>query len=105
MQNHDLCQGCKQLHECREIYRQLGSAQAPSVARKVVLAFLAPMLVFITSLVVFQKTMPPAAMAQEAQTALGIVLAVAATFICVLITGLIDKRLDKKPSALGRLGG
>jgi hypothetical protein len=96
MQNDGHCQGCKQLHQCRETYRQLGGVRSPSVARKVVLAFLAPMLVFIASLALFQEILAGAAMAGQVRTAAGLAAALAAAFICVLVTRAIEKRIGEK---------
>jgi hypothetical protein len=62
----------------------------------VVLAFLLPMLVFIGSLALFEKVLAKAAMGIQVQTAVGLVAALAVTFVCVLATRAIDKRISGK---------
>ena len=40
MAQEEFCQGCNQRHRCQEVYQRLGSTEGPSVAFKVVVAFL-----------------------------------------------------------------
>lgn len=96
MQDDDFCQSCNQKDNCQEAYRRLGSVHGPSVVPKVVLALLLPMLVFIVSLALFQKILAKAATAGQVQTILGLVAALAVTFICVLVARAIDKRISEK---------
>ena len=74
----------------------MGSVRGPSILGKVVLAFLLPMLVFIGSLAVSQRVAAKAGVAKGVQTALGLLLAAAATLVCVLVTRAIDKRISEK---------
>ena len=46
---NDPCSGCAQKHDCKSIYRTLGDNKGPSVVWKVVLVFLVPIAVFVTS--------------------------------------------------------
>lgn len=96
MQGDDFCRGCNQKDRCQEAYRQLGSVRGPSILGRVVLAFLLPMLVFIGSLAVFERAAGKAAAAKDVQTALSLLLAAAATLVCVLATRAIDKRISEK---------
>ena len=48
------CEGCSQRHDCREIYGKLGGSAGPSVILSVVIAFLSPIVVFISCLAVFE---------------------------------------------------
>jgi len=85
------CQDCIQKHDCKRIYEQLGNSPGPSVALKAILAFLLPLMVFIVSLAVFERVLAGAITTERMQTALSFVLALLATFVCVLITRVINK--------------
>ncbi len=91
MASQRFCQDCIQKHDCRSVYEQLGGASGPSVALKAVLAFLLPLMVFIVSLAVFEKVLVSAINTEQMQTALSFLLALLATFICILITRVINK--------------
>ena len=58
MDQQNLCQGCIQQNRCQEAYERLGRFQGPSVVRKVLIAFLMPMVVFIVSLAVLEHVLP-----------------------------------------------
>jgi len=91
MTSGKFCQDCIQKHDCKRIYEQLGDSQGPSVALKAILAFLLPLMVFIVSLAVFERELTGAIAAKSVQTALSFVLALLVTFVCVLITRVINK--------------
>lgn len=69
----------------------MGDSPCPSVALKAILAFLLPLMVFIVSLAVFERVLDGAITTEQVQTVLSFVLALLATFICVLITRVINK--------------
>ncbi|MHC4573904.1 MAG: hypothetical protein ACYS76_07210 [Planctomycetota bacterium] len=96
MDKEDFCQGCSQKNRCEETYEQLGKAQGPSVVRKVLVAFLLPIAVFIAALAVFERSLAEAVKTKQVQTALGFVLALSVTFLCILITRGISKQVSKK---------
>ncbi len=91
MASQRYCQDCFQKHDCKRIYEQLGDSPGPSVALKAILAFLLPLMVFIVSLVVFERVLAGAIATERMQTAISFVLALLVTFICVLITRVISK--------------
>ena len=91
MASEKFCKDCIQKHDCRSVYEQLGNDSSPSVALKVILAFLLPLMVFIVSLAVFERVLAGAIATERMQTALCFVLALLATFVCVLITRVIHK--------------
>ena len=95
MAQQKFCQDCSQRHDCRDVYQQLGKAEGPSVVFKVVAAFLVPMVVFITSLVVFDHILAKVINRKEAQTALSFLLALSATAVCILIIKVINRQLRK----------
>ncbi len=84
MSEQEFCRYCQERHKCREIYRQLGEAEGPSVFFKVVAAFLVPLVVFIGSLVVFEGILAKVVNAGALKTGISLVLALTATFVCIL---------------------
>ena len=86
------CQDCIQKHDCKRIYEQLGNTSGPSVALKAILAFLLPLIVFIVSLAVFERVLAGTVNNGRVQTALSFLLALLATFVCMLITRVINKK-------------
>jgi hypothetical protein len=93
MEQQENCQGCYQKDQCQEVYRQLGNAEGPSVVCKVVVAFLVPIVVFISILAVFEGTLACVISSKEVQTICGFLSAVVATYACILITKVIKRRL------------
>jgi hypothetical protein len=89
------CQGCSQKHECQEIYRQLGKARGPSVAFKVMVAFLLPLLIFIASLAVFGGILAKVTEVKVLRAILDLLLALSVTFAAILVIKLINKHLNK----------
>ncbi len=98
MTQEDFCRSCSQADKCQDVYRKLGKAEGPSVAWGVVVAFLLPLVVFIAVLAVFKGILADAGIgvSQEAQngglmnaegvqTAISFLLALAVTFIFILI--------------------
>ena len=95
MSQQEFCQNCNQKHSCQSLYQQLGRAKTPSVVRKVVVALLLPLIVFIVSLAAFQKFLTGTTDSKQLQSALAFLLALAAAFLFVLITKLISKQFNK----------
>ena len=91
MAEQNICEDCKQKHDCQEIYKQLGDVEGPSVVIKVIVAFLLPLVVFIVSLAVFQEIFAKAISSQRLQTALSLLLALLVTFVCILIVRVINR--------------
>ncbi|MHC4425402.1 MAG: hypothetical protein ACYSYV_04810 [Planctomycetota bacterium] len=85
MSQQELCRECNERHNCQEVYQQLGNTKGPSVVTKVVFAFLAPLVVFIASLAVFERMLAGVIEAEQGQIALSFLLALLATFACILI--------------------
>jgi len=95
MAEQEFCDNCNQRHNCGSIYHQLGNIKSPSVVVKVIVAFLLPLMVFIVSLAVFGEIFSKAVSTQRLQTALSFLLALLVTFVCILITRVINKRLNQ----------
>lgn len=94
MASQRFCQDCIQKHDCKRIYEQLGDSPCPSVALKAILAFLLPLIVFIVSLAVFERVLAGTVNNGRAQTALSFLLALLATFVCMLITRVINRKFS-----------
>ena len=96
MSEKEFCQNCGQKHNCGDIYRQLGRAEGPSVALKVVEAFVLPIVVFIAGLAVFEKILGGIITTRELRTAFSVVSALGAAVVCVLIIKVINIKAGKK---------
>lgn len=55
---NDYCSKCPQKDGCKEVYERLGHSDVPSVAGKVILAFLLPIVLFVGLLLVFDRLLP-----------------------------------------------
>lgn len=91
MASQRFCQDCIQKHDCQGLYKQLGDSPCESVTLKVIRAFLLPLIVFIVSLAVSERVLARVISVEEVQIALSFLLALPATFVCVLITRVINK--------------
>ena len=92
MASQRFCQDCIQKHDCQRVYEQLGDSPCPSVALKAILAFLLPLIVFIVSLAVFERVLAGTINNERVQIALSLLLALLVTFVCMLITRVINKK-------------
>lgn len=93
MAEQKFCQDCDQKRDCQEVYQQLGNVKGPSVVSKAILAFLLPLVVFVVSLAVFEEILAEAVNIKELRTVLSFVVALLATFICILIVKAVDRQL------------
>lgn len=85
MAEKDYCHTCDQKHDCKKVYEHLGNVEGPSVVVKVLLAFVLPLVVFIMSLAIFEWILAGAISSEAVQTAVSLVLALLATFVCIVI--------------------
>ena len=91
----EFCQGCKQKDSCGEIYGKLAEAEGPPVTSRVVAAFLVPLVVFVVCLVVFDKVAVVVASSEGMRGVVALVSAVAVTFLWVLPSSRIARRLGR----------
>ena len=77
------------------MYEQLGKIEGPSIVKKVVLAFLLPLVVFVASLVVFERIFSAVLTAGQARSALSLASALLLTFVCILLTRVIDRQFGQ----------
>ena len=95
MAEEKFCQGCKQSHRCQDVYEQISQMGGPSVAFKVILAFLVPIVVFVGSLAVFEEILAGAIESKDLQMVTGFVLALVVSIGFVFIRRSINKGLVK----------
>jgi uncharacterized membrane protein len=95
MVQEKFCEGCDQSSKCQEIYRKLGNVKGPSVALKVIVAFLLPLIVFIISLAVFERVFANSIGAGGLRTAISLLMAFLVTFVFILIVKVIGRQISK----------
>ena len=95
------CRGCPQENRCQEAYEKMGKSQAPSVALKVVIVFLLPMLVFIGSLLAAQKLLASVVKNEDHLTIISFFAAIAVTFVFLVVIRSVNKNLSGKNNKLG----
>ncbi len=93
MSEDHFCEKCSQKQNCREVYQQLGDARGPSVGFKAVIAFLLPIMAFISALVIFDKFLMPVISAANLRTAVSFLLATSATAVLILVTKVVNNRI------------
>ena len=91
MVQQDWCRQCNQRQDCGKVYEQLGRIEGPSVLKKVILAFLLPLVVFVVSLAVFEKAFAGVISAGPGRSALSFAAALLVTFLCIIMTRVIVK--------------
>ena len=82
------CSDCVHSHDCKAVYQQLGAAAGPPVAAKVFVAFLLPLIVFIVALAICEFIVGR----QGLQRIFSVVLALGASFVCVMAARVITDR-------------
>ena len=95
MTQQELCQQCGQRKDCGQVYEQLGRIEGPSIVKKVVLAFLLPMVVFVVSLAVFERMFSKMISAGQARSALSFASAVSLTLVCILLTKAVNRQFGQ----------
>ena len=89
------CEKCDHTDQCRQVYQRLGKAQGASIASRVVVAFLVPMVVFIAALAVFERIFAGIIETKQLQTIVSLLLALPVTAAVVLLVKLMEKRFGK----------
>jgi hypothetical protein len=95
MIKQELCQQCNQRQDCGQVYEQLGKIEGPSIVKKVVLALLLPLVVFVASLAIFERIFSSVLGAGQARSALSFASALSLTFVCILLTKVIDRQVGR----------
>ena len=87
MSEEKFCQSCPQSNDCQRAYQMLGNAKGPSIAGKVLCAFVLPILVFAVSVGIFDRVL--SGMGYGFRTAVGFFLALAVTLAAILLLRLV----------------
>ncbi len=95
MNGQEKCEGCRQRHDCREVYGKLGGVGDPSITLSVIIVFLVPMLIFIVCLAGVEKAVGFFTNMVELRMGLGLFTAVGATFLWILVARVIHRRLSR----------
>lgn len=94
MAQQELCQQCRQRQDCGKVYEQLGRIEGPSIVKKVIMAFLLPLLTFIVSLAVFERVFSGLWGGGQVRSALSFASALLLTFVCILLTRCIGRKFS-----------
>jgi len=86
MTNEQFCQSCGHLHDCQKVYQQLGHCKGPPVVRKVIIAFLLPIGVFIACLAVSGRVFACVGLSKPAGTSVSFAAAAIITFLVIILT-------------------
>ena len=89
------CSSCKDSHNCSAVYGQIGNAKGPSVAMKVVVAFLLPIIIFIITLAVSENWLKSVFDNKNMPSAIGAVIALIAVVVYIFAVRLLRNRKSK----------
>jgi len=92
MTQQKFCQDCNQRQDCQKIYQQLAGAKVSSVVPQVTIAFLLPLLVFISALAASGQILGQAIAEKELHTALSLLVALVVTSIFILVIIKTNRR-------------
>jgi uncharacterized membrane protein len=88
------CSKCTQKSTCQSVYEAMGKHKGPSVALKVIVVFLLPILMFISGLVICEYYLKIEN--KSIKTAISALLSAVLAFIYVLIAKAVIARQSKK---------
>lgn len=90
------CNSCPKVQKCEDAYRQVGCSKAPSVASKVLIAFVIPIVFFIGSLVVFEPVLSKHVKSQGLLIITNFLLALSVTIVIMFSIKFINKVIKHK---------
>jgi len=96
MTQEDFCSGCPQSRDCKAVYEQVGKSTAPDVTKKVLVAFLLPVAVFIASLALFDCLFAKVNFGNDVRIVAAFVPAAGVSLVGILIARMINLRLAKR---------
>jgi len=91
MTDKEHCSGC----DCKVVYEQMGRAQGPSVVKKVIAAFLLPIIIFAVCLAVADRKLTAITGNEHLRILLGVLFAGFVSLVYVLIAGRMSRRRDE----------
>ena len=90
------CSTCKDRNSCEDVYQKLGHSDAPSIAWKVIFAFVLPLIIFMASLFVFERIMAGLIDSRELTILAGFVAALIITAVFCFVVKVIKKQAGIK---------
>ncbi|UCG56907.1 MAG: hypothetical protein JSU70_18840 [Phycisphaerales bacterium] len=96
MVDQEVCHGCEQSNQCRQIYEKLGKSEGPSVTRTVCIALLLPLVVFVGCLAACDRVLTGVIKTEELQTAVSLAVALAVACGLTFSAKAIDRQLGKR---------
>lgn len=104
MEKNDYCTGCGQKQTCRDLYEKIGRTTGPNVALSAMIAFLAPIIVFIVSLAGAEKLLE-SWFEGKLVTFLSFLSGLCVTFMFILVVRIIRGSITKGQYRKGRFDG
>jgi len=95
-QTKDNCTGCVQQDRCQQVYEKLGHSGGPNVAGKALLAFAAPVAVFVGAGLIAQHVLGRWQLSQRIELALVFLLAAGVCVGYIWVLDYICKWLKNK---------
>lgn len=96
MIKENICQECSQKDSCKQTFEKLGDTRGLSVTVRSILAFLLPLIIFIATLGVFEKTFSKNLNNKQLQTGVGFLLALAVTLVYISVVWAVNKYIRKQ---------
>ena len=90
------CNECPQKRSCKDVYRRLGEYRGQSVAFKVVVVFVIPVLIFIFTLAVAENLLLHTINSRNMASLLSFLIALIVTLLAVFITSFVIKKYSKE---------
>lgn len=90
------CTGCGQQDRCQQVYEKLGHSSSPSVAGKALLAFAAPVVVFVGTGLLAQHVLGKWQLSQRLELALVFLLAASVCIGYIFVLDYIGNWLKNK---------
>ena len=91
------CNTCPQKHSCIDIYRQLGQTKSPSVILKIIVAFVIPLIVFVSALLVGDNLLGRWLQNGTGRTLLSLSFALIVSMTCVWLIKLFTRQHVNEP--------
>ncbi|MBL7107156.1 MAG: hypothetical protein ISS77_06085 [Phycisphaerae bacterium] len=90
------CDECPQKDSCKDVYRQLGEYNGPSIAFKVLVVFVIPVLIFIFTLAVVDKLLLRSINSRDMVSLVSFLIALIVTLLVVFIISFVIKKYSKR---------
>ncbi|MBN1124825.1 MAG: hypothetical protein JXA82_07450 [Sedimentisphaerales bacterium] len=89
MTQQEQCEKCLQRQNCQSVYKRLGGSKGPNVIGAAILAFIAPIVIFIIVLAISEKLLIQTIASEAKRTATAAGLALTGSCLCIGIVWVI----------------